>query len=167
MPVLNPIENRIARIKRGEDPQLLGTMRSGYAIYSNQQPQKVRGCCMLLPDPTPSSLNDMDIESRTVFLADFALLGDAVLEATGAARINYLILCNQVPALHAHCVPRYAEEDADRGLMDPFAAYDFGEAPRADVVGPDRELFERIRTAVAQRVSSDAMKKPRAGGTRS
>ena len=42
-----------------------------------------------------------------------AALGDAVLEATGAERINYEILGNVDPALHAHVIPRHASEDPD------------------------------------------------------
>ena len=40
-------------------------------------------------------------------------LGDAVLEATGAERINYEILGNVEPALHAHVIPRHASEDPE------------------------------------------------------
>ena len=39
----NPIQNRVDRIRRGEDPQFLARMPSGYAILSNQQPDAVRG----------------------------------------------------------------------------------------------------------------------------
>ncbi|MGD0749887.1 MAG: hypothetical protein ABSA23_00600 [Anaerolineales bacterium] len=39
-----------------------------------------------------------------------ALVGDALLEVTGAYRINYGILGNSDPFLHAHIVPRYLTE---------------------------------------------------------
>ena len=39
-----------------------------------------------------------------------ALVGDALLEVTGAYRINYAILGNTDPALHAHIVPRFLTE---------------------------------------------------------
>ena len=38
------------------------------------------------------------------------MLGDALLEVTGAYRINYEILGNLEPALHAHVIPRYMNE---------------------------------------------------------
>ena len=44
------------------------------------------------------------------FLADMAALGDAMLAVTGAARLNYEMLGNSDPALHAHVFPRYADE---------------------------------------------------------
>ena len=103
---------------------------------------------MLLPDPTPASLEEMDRAARTTFLADFAMLGEAVKIATGAERINYLILCNQVPWLHAHAVPRFASEDETLRNQDPFEAYDFGAPPKADATGPEKQLHEAIRSAI-------------------
>ena len=47
---------------------------------------------MLLPDPGASSVNDLNEGARAAFMTDFVRLGDAVLAATGAERINYLIL---------------------------------------------------------------------------
>ena len=79
---------------------------------------------------------------------DLILVGDAILEVTGAERINYLVLCNQVPELHGHCVPRFATEDPALRLQGPFEAYDFGTAPVADAAGPDRELHAALRDAI-------------------
>lgn len=146
----NPIANRVERIKAGDDPQVLAKLPSGYAILANQQPAPIRGCCMLLADPTPAHLNDLGEAERSQFLADLALLGDAVSEATGCARLNYLILCNQVPWLHGHVVPRFESEDPALFLKDPFAAYDFAAAPKADAAGPDRELHAALRDALVR-----------------
>jgi len=150
----NPIANRVERIKAGNDPQFLAKMASGYAILSNQQPDEVTGCCMLLPDPTPAHLNDLTMEDRSRFLLDLSLLGDAVQEATGCARLNYLMLCNQVPWLHGHVVPRFAEEAEDKFKLDPFAAYDFPSARKADATGPDKGLFEKLREALKNRIDA-------------
>lgn len=155
----DPITNRINRIKSGDDPQAIGRMRTGWAILSNQQPDPINGCCMLLPDvpadllgdascgPTPAHLNDLPHEARAAFLADMALLGDVVTEATQCERLNYLMLCNQVPVLHAHIVPRFADEDPAERLMGPFEAYDFGNARKADATGDDEALFGRLKAA--------------------
>jgi hypothetical protein len=156
---LDPISNRIARIRAGGDPQAIGRMRTGWAILSNQQPAGIEGCCMLLPEipgdllgdsgcgPTPAHLNDLPPAARAAFLADMALLGDVVTDATGCERLNYLMLCNHVPVLHAHIVPRFASEDAETRLGDPFAVYDFPGARRADAGGADAALFSRLREA--------------------
>ena len=115
---------------------------------------------MLLPDipddlllgapcsPTPANLNELPAPARAAFLADVALLGDAVIAATGCDRLNYLILCNQVPELHGHVVPRFAGEDPVKRQMGPFEAYDFAGARKADALGPDRALFESIQHAL-------------------
>ncbi|MEM1184883.1 MAG: hypothetical protein AAGI53_07750 [Planctomycetota bacterium] len=157
MTTLNPIANRIARIEAGNDPQFLARMPSGYAILANQQPPEVRGGCMLLPTPDPhggpaggpSHLGDLSPKAQAQFLADFALLGEAVRIATGAQRLNYLILCNQVPWLHAHVVPRFANEDPKLRLKDPFEAYDFGSAPKANAAGPEAEIHRSIAQELA------------------
>jgi len=58
------------------------------------------------------SLNDLDINARARFLVDMSLLGDAVAACTEADRINYEILRNAEPALHAHVWPRRRDEPA-------------------------------------------------------
>ena len=143
-----PITNRVARIERGGDPQLIARLPSGSAILANQQPDPINGCCMLLPDPVVSSVNDLDEVRRGLFMTDLVRLGDAVLEATGAERINYLILCNQVPELHGHVVPRFATEDSELRKLGPFEAYDFGNSRKADATGPDAELLARLKRAI-------------------
>ena len=84
-------------------------MASGWAVLGD--PQITRGYCLLLPDPVVTDLNALTGAARRQFLDDMASLGDAVLAATGAERINYEILGNVEPALHAHVIPRHASED--------------------------------------------------------
>ena len=50
-------------------------------------------------------LNALAPAAQAAFLADMARLGQAVLEVTGAVRINYAMFGNLEPALHAHVVP--------------------------------------------------------------
>lgn len=116
---------------------------------------------MLLPDfadpalaintagqhPAQGVLNDLAPEARAVFLTDLSCLGDAVLQATGCEHVNYLILCNVVPALHGHVVPRYATEEPGRRKADPFAAYDFPASRPPDAPGnpTDAALIGRLR----------------------
>ena len=143
------IAARLASIRAGEDPDLLGRVPSGFVVLSQAQPTAVRGCCMLIPDPIVASPNDLDPAARAQFFSDMVLVGDTILSVTGAERINYLVLCNQAPELHAHCIPRFAAEDPELRRLSPFAAYDFGGAPVADVAGPDRELHRHLQAALA------------------
>jgi len=142
------ITERVERLRRGEDPCLLARLPSGFAILAKYQPDGIVGSCMLLPDPVVPSANHLSVAARERFFADMVQLGDALLAATGAERINYLVLCNQVPELHAHCIPRFAHEDAAKRLQDPFVAYDFGRARVADPEGLDRELVTRLRATL-------------------
>jgi len=151
MGLSSAITNRVLRIERGEDPQLLGRVPSGYAILANQQPEPLAGCCMLLPSPVVPSVNDLDPVARAQFMTDLVVVGDAVLAATGAERINYLILCNQVPELHGHVVPRFVAEDPALRKLGPFEAYDFAGARRADPAGRDGELLAALRAELRVR----------------
>lgn len=140
----------MARARSGADPELLARMPSGYAILGKFQPTPIRGSCLLLPHEVVASPNDLAPEARARFFGDLVLLGDAILAATGAERINYLVLCNLVPELHGHCVPRFASEDPALRVKGPFEAYDFPAAPVADARGADRELHARLRASLVR-----------------
>lgn len=146
------ISARLERLRAGDDPEFLLDLPSGPAILGKYQPAPIRGCAMLLPDPVVASPNDLDHAARAQFFSDLVLLGDAVLDVTGAERINYLVLCNQVPELHGHAVPRFATEDPAKRLLGPFEAYDFGAAPVADARGADRELHAALRASLERLV---------------
>jgi len=139
-----PIANRVARIRSGNDPELIAELPSGYAILGKYQPEPITGCCMLLPKVPAASPNELDHAQRGAFFSDLVLLGDAIMRVTGSERINYLVLCNQVPELHGHCVPRFDAEDPARRIMGPFEGYDFASARLADARGQDRELHAQL-----------------------
>ncbi len=143
-----PISNRVARIAAGNDPELIAEMPSGYAILGKYQPDAINGCCMLLPKAVVPSPNDLNHADRAQFFADLVLLGDAIMQVTGSDRINYLVLCNQVPELHGHCVPRFDAEDPTKRMQGPFEAYDFGAARIADANGMDNQLHENLKAAL-------------------
>lgn len=96
-------------------------------VYVAGDVQFLPGYCLLLPDPVVASLNELDTEARTAYLLDMARLGDAVLQATGAVRMNYEILGNSEPELHCHLFPRYASEPDDKRRM-PVWFYDWKNA---------------------------------------
>ena len=102
------IHQRVAEANAGTNPKVIARMKSGWAVLGDSQ--FLRGYCLLLPDPVVAHLNDFSGEARQQFLDDMAALGDAVLAVTGALRINYEMLGNLEPALHAHVFPRYTDE---------------------------------------------------------
>jgi diadenosine tetraphosphate (Ap4A) HIT family hydrolase len=123
------IHRLVAAARRGDDPTVIARLPSGWAVFGQQQ--FLRGYALLLPDPVVPDLNALAPGPRAQFLADMARLGDALLAATGALRINYAMFGNLEPALHAHVVPRYATEAASLRSAQPWA-YDWAAAPAFD-----------------------------------
>jgi diadenosine tetraphosphate (Ap4A) HIT family hydrolase len=102
------IHQQVESARAGTEPALICRMPSGWAVLCNMQ--YLPGYCVLLPDPVVPSLNTLTREQRAAYLCDMSTIGDALLEATDAFRINYAIMGNSDPVLHAHIVPRYMSE---------------------------------------------------------
>jgi diadenosine tetraphosphate (Ap4A) HIT family hydrolase len=127
-------------------------MPSGWVVLCDMQ--FLSGYCILLADPVVSSLNDLNRTQRADFLCDMAIVGDALLEVTGAYRINYAIAGNTDPYLHAHIVPRYLTEPEElrKGLpwshpkkvMDSLL-FDYER---------DKQLMQLLRQAIEKRLSA-------------
>jgi diadenosine tetraphosphate (Ap4A) HIT family hydrolase len=122
--------HRLVEQCRAGDPRVIARLESGWAIMGQQQ--VLRGYCLLLPDPVVPHLNALAPRERDRFMADLGKLGQAVLEATGALRINYAIFGNLEPALHAHVHPRYADEPEELRTQNAWG-YDWTRAPAFDV----------------------------------
>jgi diadenosine tetraphosphate (Ap4A) HIT family hydrolase len=105
-------DDRIGSALRGENPLVMARMKSGFAVIGDTQ--FLPGYSLLLTDdPSEDHLTDLDWPRRKQFLFDLALLGDAVERAckpNGLRRMNYEVLGNAVPVLHAHLHPRYEWE---------------------------------------------------------
>jgi len=127
--VSTAIHKQVAAARQGALPRVIARMKSGWAVLG--EPQITRGYCLLLPDPVVTDLNALAGEARRQFLDDMARLGDAVLAETGAERINYEILGNVEPALHAHVIPRHAAE-APELRQQPVWLHDWALAPPID-----------------------------------
>jgi len=121
-------------------------MKSGWAVLGD--PQITRGYCLLLPDPVVPDLNALRGDKRRQFLEDMARLGDAVLQVTGAERINYEILGNVEAALHAHIIPRHTDEALEQ-RKQPVWLHDWSAAER---FGGDAHMTLRalLRAALEQ-----------------
>jgi diadenosine tetraphosphate (Ap4A) HIT family hydrolase len=135
------IHRQVAAAREGSDIHVIARLFSGWAVFGPRQ--FVRGYTLLLPDPVVSSLNAFGTQERTQFLVDMTRIGDALLKVAGAARINYAIFGNQDPALHAHIVPRYADEPDAMRTQHPWA-YDWSVATPFDRAAC-RELGESLR----------------------
>ena len=141
------IHRRVTACRAGADPTLVARMPSGWAVMGD--PQVLRGYCLLLPDPLVPHLNEMPPEAQLAFLADMARLGQAVLGLTGAIRINFAIFGNVEPALHAHVLPRFADEPEAMRTANPWS-YDWTAARRFDAARDGALLValrERLQSA--------------------
>ena len=142
------IHRRVAALRAGQDPTRIQRLPSGWAVLGEQQ--FLRGYALLLPDPVVGTLNELQGAQRLQFLADMARLGDAVLQVTGALRINYAMFGNVEPALHAHVVPRYVDEAPQLATAHPWL-YDWNAAPRFDALR-DAALLQALRGLLTDQV---------------
>lgn len=145
MPTL--IHQRVRQCQAGEYPKAICRLSSGWVVLGDVQ--FLPGYSLLLPDPVVPHLNEMSAEARKVFLYEMSVVGDVVLEITAAVRINYEMLGNVEPALHAHIFPRFADEPEELRLK-PVWFYDWDKAPQFDA-GRDREIMRAIAEELKRR----------------
>jgi diadenosine tetraphosphate (Ap4A) HIT family hydrolase len=138
-----PAAEQVERARRGRHERLIGRLRSGWLCLGSYQ--FLPGYCVLLADPVVESLNALDLKMRARFLLDMAAVGDALLAVTSAWRINYAVLGNGDPTLHAHLQPRYLGEAAAfrRGPVDRYDAELIASVPFD--LERDRPLIQAIR----------------------
>lgn len=136
---------RVAMAQAGTNPWVICQMPSGWAVMCDKQ--VLPGYVILLSDPPVYSLNDLNGDKRAQYLSDTALIGDALLSATDAYRINYETLGNTDQVLHTHIIPRYLTEPDERRAM-PIWFYDWQGSPDF-LSGAYNDLRDRIRDSVA------------------
>ena len=138
------ILERVQQARIGVNPKVICKMESGWAVMGDAQ--FLPGYSLLLPDPVVPSLNHLDSDARIQFLSDMTLIGDALLEVTKASRINYEILGNSEPELHAHIFPRFDSEPDEKRRM-PAWFYDWKNALQFSLE-EHGELQQKIRAAI-------------------
>ena len=144
------IHQRVKAANEGKNPTAICKMLSGWAVLGDSQ--FIFGYTLLLPDPVVDDLNELKGSQRTNYLNDMALIGDALLECTNAYRINYEILGNSDPALHAHIFPRYMSEP-EHFRQRPVWMYGKDErASRPFNLERDKELMKQIASFVQSKL---------------
>ena len=138
--------------RAGRCPRAIARIRSGWVVLG--EAQFVRGYSLILPDPVVADLNALSHANRKTLLFEMTVVGDGLLELTGAVRINYEILGNLEPALHVHIFPRFTDEPAALRTR-PVWFYDWDQAP---VFNParDQPLMKGLRAYLKRsRIVSD------------
>lgn len=141
------IHQRVRDCNLGIYPKAIGRVSSGWVVAGDVQ--FLPGYCLLLPDPVVPDLNALDDEARKTFLVEMSVIGDAILAVTGAVRINYEMLGNVEPALHAHLFPRRNDEPETLRLK-PVWFYDWDKERAFDPV-LDAPMMAAIREELAKR----------------
>ncbi len=144
------VHERVELARAGKNPTVICRALSGWMVLADAQ--YLRGYSILLSDPIVPDLNALDLAGRAEFLRDMTILGDALLEVTGAYRINYAVLGNLDPVLHAHVIPRYPNEPEEFRAGPPWnypknyrdsIPFDFNR---------DQELIKQLAEAVKRRL---------------
>jgi diadenosine tetraphosphate (Ap4A) HIT family hydrolase len=149
MPTL--IHQRVRSAQNGENPTVICKMPSGWAVIGDWQ--FIPGYCLLLPDPVVPDLNALIGAKRSQYLSDMAVIGDALLEVTDTHRINYEILGNTEPALHAHIFPRSLSEPEGPRSVPVWVGYSREEnLSRPLDLERDRKLMDDLATAIQRRL---------------
>jgi diadenosine tetraphosphate (Ap4A) HIT family hydrolase len=140
------IEQRVESAERGENPTVIGKMKSGWLVLHDQQ--SPRGWAILIATPMVKDLNVLEEPRRTQFLSDMAAVGDALQKVTGSYRINYSIFGNDDPFLHAHVQARYTDEpEIERRAPVWTIKY---EKPDSFDATRDAALMESVRRELRQ-----------------
>jgi diadenosine tetraphosphate (Ap4A) HIT family hydrolase len=144
------IHERVEAARAGTNPTVICRVPSGWVVLGDKQP--VRGYSLLLPDPVVPDLNSLAKKERLRFLQDMAIIGDALLEVTDAYRINYEILGNTDPALHAHVFPRYMSEP-EKLRKIPVWSYERLQMDIAEFDAErDKQLMQSIAASIRRRL---------------
>ncbi|MES2964634.1 MAG: HIT domain-containing protein [Bdellovibrionota bacterium] len=115
------IHDRVDKARAGENPYVICKLETCWVALSDEP--FTRGHCVTFADPVVFGLNDLPEDLRMRYLRDVARVGDALISALGAYRINYETLCNVAQALHSHVIPRYKTEPDDKRRDRPSSAY--------------------------------------------
>ena len=135
------IHERVEQCRAGTFPQAICRVSSGWVVLGDVQ--FLEGYSLIYPDPVVADLNKLDAEQRKTLFYEASVVGDALLDITGAVRINYEILGNLAPALHLHIFPRF-DDEPEVLRTAPVWSYDWAAARPFDPQA-DSAMMRKIR----------------------
>lgn len=141
------MQDKLDAAAAGTLPSVICKLPSGWLLAGEYQ--WLTGYCVLIADPLARDFNALDDERRARWGVDMGRVGDALLSACGAYRINYETWGNLTPALHTHIVPRFAREPDELRVLPPRQAYAW-EKGRPFDLATDGAWMEKVRAFLAR-----------------
>jgi diadenosine tetraphosphate (Ap4A) HIT family hydrolase len=146
------------KLKAVPDAELVWRFPNSVAVLGPWQ--FFHGYCILIARSHATELSALTDAERRSFLDEMCLLAGAIERCFRPHKLNYELLGNQVPHLHWHLFPRYAD-DSDR-LRPVWFALDVAERdPDARRLLETGQL-ERGDTVLALRRQLESLHAPRA-----
>ena len=137
---------RIEQIKAGTHPGFITELSTGYAVLGDSQ--FFRGYTVFLCKTPAPDLEDLPRETRLQFLAEMALVSEAVSKVAQPHKMNVESLGNMVPHLHFHLFPRQlSESEPTKPVWLVMPAGDEAQQYAFDVER-DGELIEELRREI-------------------
>lgn len=110
-----PLCRTVEAIRDGDRAALIAELDETYALLGENQGS--RGWCVLILKQHAEHLADLDPPRQQRIWSDVARVAGAIRRAFphsgrggGPPRINYECLCNLVPHIHWHLIPRHADD---------------------------------------------------------
>lgn len=102
------IDERIAEIKEGKNPNFIAELRESYVVLYNAQVYE--GYCVVMLKEHVDHLETLPIERQLDLYRDMMDVARAIKKVFNPVRMNYAQLANTVPHIHWHVTPRYAND---------------------------------------------------------
>ena len=115
----------ICRQGSGWDP--VAVLEASSVMTNERGP--MRGYCWLPLTRHAVELHDLSPEEAAAYMRDLQRVSRAIVEVTGAVKMNVEIHGNTVPHLHAHLFPRYPGDRFEGKPIDPRAVTEAVYAP--------------------------------------
>lgn len=138
--------DRIASIRNGTNPYVVGETRTSYIVIGDHQ--FFRGYTLVLSKKHAEELHELEREARTAFLEDMSEVAAAVYRAFEPKKLNYELLGNSDRHLHWHLIPRHADDPRPKNpawVIDPMIRN--GEQAR-----PTAEVLERLKAELREQL---------------
>jgi len=130
---------RIASIRKGENPYFVRELSTGYVVIGDQQ--RIKGYSLFLCKEHACELHELEPAYRDRFLHEMAIVSEAVFDAFKPDKLNYSLLgAGRGLHMHWHIHPRRAG-DTPR----PGPVWQLGKELTDEKYTPTREELESLK----------------------